>query len=346
MKHAHLIILVLLMFIVTFDGFSQETISRTTEKMILESARQTVANYTKYLELSGQEMDKDILSLYHAELFKSVQRDSVNVFNDLTPPADRERNMRDNLERLPVYLSDVSTRYLDGVKLQYSNFTLSKVFVDQARSRLFVKVTADREIDGTYYNKNQKKQNKGTEKIDFYVGVALHRSGVPETRIYSIVLSENNTGSFTEVKVVEKTAAIAFLNVNADTVYRRASEHTLTWSGGELFERLRLDLYRESAVGPVLVTSIDSSFVNDNSINFLIDRKVKPGKRNQYFYQVTKLSSEEAPITSPRFHIRRRTPLLYQIVIPAAVVGGVVFLLTRSNEAAKDPVLPRPIIPE
>ena len=66
--------------------------------------------------------------------------------------------------------------------------------------------------------------------------------------------------------------------------------------------------------------------MNDNSIEFAVDRKVKPGKRNKYFYQITKLSSEEQPITSEPFFIRRQTSIILQIGVPLIVVGGVTYL--------------------
>ena len=326
-------------------SIAQQTISRTNEKVILESARQTVSNYAKYLELLSQETDKDIIGLYQAELHKSVQRDSVNVFNDLVPPSDRSKTLRENIDRLPTYLNDISTRYLEGVKIVYSDFIASKVFVDTERSRLFVKVTAARSINGIYYNKNEKKNNQGTEKIDFYVKVELKASGVPESRIYSIFLYEDNESKFTPIKVVEKTAAIEFVRIPVDTVYKRATEHTIAWNGGEIFERLRLDLYKEVADTKLKVADLDTSFVNDNKVKFLLTKGIKPGRRNHYFFQLTKLSSEEQPVRSESFRVKRKTPLILKWGVPILVTGGVVYLLLNPKEAAKDPVLPGPDSP-
>jgi len=318
----------------------QQTISRTNEKVIIESAKQTVSDYAKYMELLAQEVDKDLIALYKAELLKSVQKDSVNVFNDLIPIADRPKTLRENIDRLTTYLDDISSRYLEGVKLVYTNFTSSKVFIDEKRNRLFVKITADRGIDGMYFYKDEKKPNKAEEKIDFYVQVQIKASGVPESKIYSIFLNDNNEQSFKPIKVVEKTAPIVFNNIRKDSTYRRAMEHTIAWTGGEIFERLRLDLYKEVAGKPVLVRAIDSSFVNDNKIKFEVDKKVKPGKRNKYYFQLTKLSSEEQPITSETFFIKRKIPIVLQIGVPLIVVGGVTYLLLNPKEEAKDPVLP------
>lgn len=335
--------LVLLFSGLTHTVLAQQTISRTNEKVIMESARQTVSDYAKYMELLGQETDKDIISLYKAELMKSVQRDSVNIYNDLMPPEDRPKSIQENIERLTTYLDDIGTRYLEGVKLVYTNITPSKVYIDAVRSRLFVKVTADRKIDGIYYNKNQKKQNTTNEKIDFYVKVELRSSGTPESRIYSIFIHEDNESRFTPIKVVEKTAPIIFSNVAQDTTYKRAMEHNLTWAGGEIFESLRLDLLKETPTGSILVHPIDTSYVNDNSIRFGLPSNIKPGKRNKYFYQITKLSSEEQPIKSETFYIRRKWPLLLQVGVPVIVAGGVTYLFLNRKEAAKDPVLPHPL---
>ncbi len=318
---------------------AQQTISRTNEKVIIESAKQTVSDYAKYMELLAQEVDKDLIALYKAELLKSVQRDSVNVFNDLIPIADRPKTLRENIDRLTTYLDDISSRYLEGVKLVYTNFTSSKVFIDEQRNRLFVKVTADRGIDGMYTYKDEKKPNKSDEKIDFYVQVQIKASGVPESKIYSIFLNDNNEQTFKPIKVVEKTAPILFNNITKDSTYRRAMEHTVSWTGGEIFERLRLDLYKDVAGKPVLVRAIDTSFVNDNKIKFEVDKKVKPGKRNKYFFQLTKLSSEEQPIASETFYVRRKMPIVLQVGVPLIVVGGVTYLLLNPKEEAKDPVL-------
>lgn len=331
----------LLLIVVTAPlAFCQQTISRTNEKVIVESAKQTVSDYAKYMELLAQEVDKDLIALYKAELMKSVQRDSVNVFNDLIPIADRPKTLQENIDRLTTYLDDIGTRYLEGVKLVYTNLTASKVFIDAKRNRLFVKVTADRSIDGTYYYKDEKKPNKATEKIDFYVQVQIRSTGVPESKIYSIFLFEPNDHTFTPIKVVEKTAPIIITSVRPDTTYKRMVEHSLAWSGGEIFERLRLDLYKQSAGKNVLVRALDSSFVNDNNISFQVDRKVKPGKRNKYFLQITKLSSEEQPITSQPFYIKRKMPLILQVGVPLVVVGGITYLLLNPKEEAKDPPLP------
>ena len=331
---------IMAMVIFPLSAYCQQTISRTNEKVITESAKQTVSDYAKYMELLAQEVDKDLIALYKAELLKSVQRDSVNVFNDLIPIADRPKTLQENIDRLTTYLDDISSRYLEGVKLVYTSFTSSKVFVDQKRNRLFVKVTADRSIDGMYHYKDEKKPNKATEKIDFYVQVQIRSTGVPESKIYSIFLYEDNEQTFTPIKVVEKTAPIVITSVRRDTTYRRIVEHQLAWSGGEIFERLRLDLYKQSDGKAVLVRALDTSFVNDNNISFQVDRKVKPGKRNKYFLQITKLSSEEQPIASQSFYIKRKMPLILQVGVPLVVVGGVTYLLLNPKEEAKDPPLP------
>ena len=340
-QHMRFCFMLLLFIVVTAPlALCQQTISRTNEKVIIESAKQTVSDYAKYMELLAQEVEKDLIALYKAELLKSVQRDSVNVFNDLIPIADRPKTLRENIDRLTTYLDDISSRYLEGVKLVYTNFVVSKVFIDEKRNRLFVKVTADRSIDGTYTYKDEKKPNKATEKIDFYVQVEIKASGVPESKIYSIFINENNDQSFKQIKVVEKTAPIVFSNVRKDSTYRRAMEHTVAWNGGEIFERLRLDLYKDVAGKPVLIRTVDSSFVNDNKIKFEIDKKVKPGKRNKYYFQLTKLSSEEQPIKSETIYIRRKMPLILQVGVPLIVVGGVTYLLLNPKEEAKDPDLP------
>lgn len=341
MRLASLLTIVLL---APFALQAQQTISRTNEKVIIESARQTVSNYTKYLELFSEETDKDVTSVYQAELYKSVQRDSVNVFNDLVPKEDRSSSIRENIDRLPTYMNDISTRYLEGVKIVYTNFVSSKVFIDATRARLFVKITADRAIDGMYYNKSQKKLNKGTEKIDFYVKVELKASGVPESKIYNISLYENNDASFVPIKVVEKTAAIQFVHVPKDTVYKRSTEHTVGWTGGEIFERLRLDLYKKAGVNDIKVADLDTSFVNDNRIKAMIAKKIKPGRN--YYFVLTKLSSEEQPIKSETFRIKRKLPLILSWGLPIIVVGGVTYLLLNPKQEAKDPVLPGVITPE
>lgn len=327
-------------------AFAQQSISRTNEKVILESSRQAVSNYTKYLELLAQETDKDIVALYQAELFKSVQRDSVTIYNDLVPLEERPAAVRENLDKLTTYINDIATRYLDGVKIVYTNLNTSKVFKDSIHARLFVKVTADRAIDGIYYTKSQKKNHQRSEIIDFYVAVTLKASGIPESKIYSVFIHENNEARFHPIKVVEKTAPIVIVNIPKDTVYRRGKEHTLVWSGGEIFERLRLDIFKDINGKKTNVMAVDTSFVNDNRIKFALPKKLKPGKSRHYFYQITKLSSEEAPVESNRFRVKRKTPLVLQIVVPTAVAGGVAYLLLNTKEEQKDPILPSPVAPE
>jgi hypothetical protein len=324
-----------------------ESISRTNEKVIIESSRQVVSSYAKYLELIAQEKDKDVIALYEAELFKTVQRDSVNVFNDLIPVEDRPKNPRENVDRLTTYLNDIGTRYQEGVKLIYTDIQTSKVFIDTMRSRLFVKVTANRVIDGTYFYKDIRKSNKATERIDFYVRVELKSSGVPESRIFSIFIHQDNEATFRTIKVVEKTAPIEFVGIMA--YYKRATEQTVAWQGGEIFERLRLDLYKERGGNqPIRVTEIDTSFVNDNKISFLLNKKLKPGKGSRYFLQITKMSSEEQPVKSQVFYIKRKMPLVWQIGLPVIFISGVgaviVILNNKANET-KDVVITDPLGP-
>jgi hypothetical protein len=86
--------------------------------------------------------------------------------------------------------------------------------------------------------------------------------------------------------------------------------------------------------------------VNDNKVKMMITRKIKPGRRNKYFFQITKLSSEEQPIRSEIFRIKRKTPLILQWGVPLVVVGGVTYLLLNPKTIPTDPILPGAQLPE
>lgn len=336
---------ILLVTVLAGAASAQQTISKTTEKIILESSRQTVLNYTKFIELLGQEDDKNLMNLYKAELYKSVQHDSINVFNDIIPLDDRPKNLRDNLERIKTYVNDINTRYLNGVTIIYTNVEPGRVFIDEQRDRLFVKVTSIRSIDGMYQYKNESKHNESREKINFYLHIVMKPSGIPESKIFAITIDDNSEAGFKPVKVVEKTAPILFSSLKKDTILKRATEHTIIWTGGEIYERLKLDLYKRSSTGPTKLLTIDSSFVNDNKIKFVFGNKLKPGKKNKYFFQITKLSSEELPATSEVFYIKRKIPLALKIATPVIVIAGVTYWIWSASQTKELPVLPGPIDP-
>lgn len=332
----------LLMLAFSFHGTAQPSISRTNEKVILESCRQTLLNYTRYLELLAQEGDKQLASLYKAELFKSFVKDSVLVFNDLIPTNSRPARAQENMERLTTYLDDLSSRYQQGVLLTYGNFSFSPVFIDVRRNRFFVKATADRSLDGMYFYKSERSMNSSSERMDLYLQVDIRQNGVPESKIYSVTDHQNNEDTFLAVKVVEKSVPIAFVMMVTDTVIRRGMEHSVAWTGGELFERLGLSLFVDEAGTSRKALTIDSSFVNDNGIKFLLPTGLKTGKGHRYHLEINRLNSEEPPSASQPFYLRRKTPLILKIAVPAVVTGGLVWLFINASKTTEDPVLPAP----
>ena len=307
-------------------SLAQQTISRSSESVILEATQKTVENYTRYLELLADETDKDVVDLYREELLKAVEKKDIYVYNDLIPEEDRPEQTEENIDILETYLEDINSRYLNGVTIVYKNFQASKIYKDTVRQRLFVKITADREINGTYFYKNDQKDHQHTEKMDFFVGIQLRDDGVPEGRIYSVYKHFSNEERFIPVEVVEKTEPISF-DINLfSSVNKRGTELLLGWEGGEVFERLRLDLYRQQKGRVSLVQEVDSNFVNDNEMIVHLSKNLKPGKKNQYFFEMTKLNSKEAPVKSEVFYVRRKTPLGVKTIITGAVAAGVLIL--------------------
>ncbi len=316
----------LVFFLFSLDCYAQQTISKSSEAVILEATQRTVENYTRYLELLAEETDKDVVDIYKSELLKAVEKKDIYVYNDLIPEEDRPSQTEENIDILDTYLEDINSRYLNGVTIIYKNFKASKIYKDTVRQRLFVKITADREINGTYFYKNEKKDHQHEEQMDFYVGIELKENGVPEGRIYSVYKHYKNEEKFIPIEVVEKTEPIEFSRNIFAATFKRGKEMSLTWEGGEVFERLKIDLYKQRKGERKLVQVIDSSFVNDNKMTALLPGKMKPGKNNQYYFQITKLNSKEAPVKSEIFYVRRKTSLGVKTLITGVVVTGVLIL--------------------
>jgi len=338
MKRIPNILLVTILIIAGYHGNGQEvSISRATEQVILTTTMQTVESYSRYMELFSSETDKDLADIYKAELMKLIEEDSIWVFNDLVPEGDRPPELEQNIDVFVTYLDDIQSRYLDGVSVVYSNFDTSVVYNDTVRSRLFMKITADRSIEGTYHYKNTSKEHEAEEKLDFYIGIILKETGVPESKIYSVMIHQDNEHNFTPVKVVEKSVPIEFAKNQWPKGMKRGREYTLRWEGGEIYERLSLELYRGSKRLNILEQVIDSAFFNDNSIAFTIPEKTR--KNDDYYFRVTKLDSEEEPFDTERFMIRRRYPLAMQAAIPV-VLGAGVYVAILLAQPEEEPDLP------
>ena len=324
-----------------FHANAQQSISKANEKVIQAAAMQTAENYTSYLELLAMEVDKDLIEVYKAELLKSVDRDSIFVFNDLVPPESRSASVRENIDPLLTYLDDISSRYIEGVSIVYSDLKPTSIFIDDARQRLFTKVTSTRSLSGKYFYKNDQKQVDNTEEIDFYISISLKESGVPESKIYSVFQHDNNVSKFKAIKVVEKTAPIVFQGFVESNILKRNTEHTIVWEGGELFERLNVSIYQQS--NDEFLMPLDSSVLNDNSYTFFLPASIKPGKGNPYYFQIQKLSSEEEPIKSEVFFVKRKTPMWIKAAVPV-VVGAGIYLLIESTKT--DPPVPGDEVPK
>lgn len=311
-------------------AFAQYNISKTREDIILLSSKRTVESYARFVELIASGIDQDDVNTYKAELMKTIEKDSINVFNDLIPKADRQENFADNIDQISTYLDDINSHYLEGVKITFKNFRISPVFIDTIRLRLFIKIVASREIDGVFHYKDQKKQNTATEQIDFYVGIQGMENNALESRIFSISEHQENEKNFVAIKVVEKTAPIKFTNIVADSIYRRKTNYAINWEGGEIFERLKLEIYRTRKEKTDLVHTVDIDFVNDNELQYMMPKSIKAGKKNQYYYEIKKLSSEEAPIKSNTFYVKRKYPWTAQAGTAVVIIAGLGFVIYKA----------------
>ena len=92
-------------------SLAQNSISKANETVIINASQQVVENYTRYLELLASESDAELLDVYKAELLKSVEKDSIYVYNDLIPPERRPAERDQNIDPLTTYFDDISSRY-------------------------------------------------------------------------------------------------------------------------------------------------------------------------------------------------------------------------------------------
>lgn len=316
-------------------------ISKANETVIINASQQVVENYTRYLELLASETDAELADIYKAELYKSVEKDSIYVFNDLIPAAKRAADLNQNVDPLTTYFDDIRSRYRDGLSIVFSEFKTSKIYNDKEQQRFFVKVSALRALKGTYYYKNDKELIENKERLDFYVSIKLQENGLPISKIYSIFLHEDNLNTFEEIEVVEKSIPIVIEDFERKEVFKKGKEYELSWEGGEIYERLNLVLYQTGK--PKQITTIDSTFFNNNRVRFTIPGQVKVGKG--YYFEIKKLDSKEAPFKSRTFTIKRRIPLVATIGAPVALTALITYLIVLQADANVEPDLPgAPII--
>ncbi len=325
--HISKLFLVVILIMMAFPSFSQRSISRANENLILQSAKQAVESYTRYIELIGEESDEDIVEAYYEELGKNLQSDSLYFYNDIIPPKFRASSIEENLDLVPTYLDDIRSRYNSGVKIVYNDFLSSPVYYDRSKQRLFVKITTNKFVQGKYYYKNSDEEVSFEEQIDLYLLVKFNLSGVPECKIYFTSLHQNNASEFNEVLVVEKSAPIYYSNLEQGQNYKRGTSYMLRWEGGELLERLQLSLYQNDK----LVQVLDSGFVNDYSYSFRLPNNIKPGK-TPYNFRLTKLASKEEPFKSESFYVKRKRPLAVTVSGTAIIAAGITYLIIKASE--------------
>jgi hypothetical protein len=119
--------------------------------------------------------------------------------------------------------------------------------------------------------------------------------------------------------------------------YKRGGKLNMEWNGGKESEPISIELLRGNSVIQQL-----AEVENKHMFSWSIPGKLKPGK--EYTIRISKGVTSNIQSISQPFEIRPRVSLWVKL-IPVAIVGGVVAILSGSGSKEEDPDLPGPLTP-
>ena len=119
------------------------------------------------------------------------------------------------------------------------------------------------------------------------------------------------------------------------SAFKRGGILNMEWNGGKEGEPITIELLRENELVGKL-----AQVENNNLYSWSIPKKSKPGKN--YSIRISKTASSDIQSSSQNFEIKTKTPLWAKL-LPIAVIGGVVAILSSSKD--EEPDLPGPVTP-
>lgn len=152
--------------------------------------------------------------------------------------------------------------------------------------------------------------------------------------------SYNLSDMLFSVDVTLVYSPIIFKNPQLGGTFKRGKTMNIDWIGGESFEDLNLELFLNNKK-----VSTISSISNQGSYNWEIPVSLKPG--NGYQLKISRASTPNEGVMSPKFSIKRRIPTAYK-VIPLAGLAVLAYFIFAGDGGGDTPsdILPPPANPQ
>lgn len=345
--YRHLIIVTCL-FLLCLQAQAQQAITLPQQQFIQNRAKSKVKTYTEYLELLARTKanEVDLRESYKQNIYLSCGKDGAKtrVYNDLIPPQVLQNNPAlEKSIQLELYVNRIAEHYGENLSLSYSNMEVSDIYYSQADNWYFVKVTADRLIDGIYQSTSERIPYKSTDKVDFFVYANMVNGTVKPGGIYGVQpYSADNT--YTKARIIQGTASDVVtvpkpIIIEKETIrntFKRGKGHTIAWQGGLGDDIIQIELIPQDTVH--LKKRDLGSMQNTNKYEFTPSNKDKNGT---YQFKIKNISTGRYTQTG-YFNIRRRIPLGALIGGSAIAVAAGIITYTQVRDQGSIPDPPSP----
>jgi hypothetical protein len=336
-------------------GLAQPAITTAQQQFMQERARNKVKTYAEQLRAfagAREEAQRErIRQTIYPLLGKEKER--TLVFNDLVPPhllpAAGRGTADDSLKQLNFYLGDLVRDYPGGVKLGYGNFTVSDVFYNHSAKWYYVKVTAERNIDGVFVRDSTRAAYQAQDQVDFYVnaeavGGEIRMGGIYRIQPQGLDATPEVKSPLVEVAVGNLRIAGEPLQLKPETVpkiFKRGKAYTIEWKGGITDDVVQVELVPQDSARSAAVRSL-GAIRNQNRVEFTPSSKDKLGV---YRLKINNISTGRSILTDA-FTIRRRLPLGATLTAGPVLVGAAVLVGQAVFKEEVPQPIPDPPLPE
>jgi hypothetical protein len=356
MRRAIRATIVLPLLLLGLRGLAQPAINAAQQQFMQERARSKVKMYADQLSAfvqAGEGAGRESIRQTIYQLL-GKEKERTLVFNDLVPPhlpplpASRG-GADDSLKQLNFYLDDLVRHYPGGVKLSYDNFAVSDVLYNPNGKWFYVKVTADRTLDGMFVNGSTGVAHQAQDKVDFYVNAEAVSGEIRMGGIYRIQPQGLDAAPGVRPQITETPpGGIRLtgepLQIKPETVpraFKRGRAYAVEWRGGITDDVVQVELIPQDSARAGKGRSL-GAIRNQNKIEFTPSSKDKLGL---YRLRINNISTGRSILTDA-FTIRRRIPLGVTLtagpaLVAAAVLVGRAIFEEDVPEPISDPPLPK-----
>jgi hypothetical protein len=332
---------------------AQEPITVAEQQYLLERAKSRVRNYTSHLELIAQTKkgNTEERAAYKQVIFLTAAKDgaATRVFNDLVPPQVLlQDHTIERTVQLDPYIKSIAEFYKEGLGLTYSNLKTSDVYFSQADSWYFVKVTADRRVNGVYQHGNQSTRYSIEDQVDFFVSGYRINNVMRISGIYG-VQPHNARDQYVKARVImgdndpPMELVSKPLRVKEEAIankLKRGKDYRIAWEGG-----LKDDIVQVELVARDTTRNKTRLIVPMLNAGYYLFRPSANEKLGEYSFKITNLSSGRPPVMTKPFNVVRPVPLAVS-VSGMGIAAGVLatFVIPKPTESARtiaDPPRPR-----